>query len=226
MYARVPAPTVAISSFIALSGFGVLARRHLDILDADIFRLGFNGRRFVKRWVKRIIHYCRDLYLPRHVCFDATRVFMGFVEASPKMLQHDQALKLAGVSILKAAWDLKIPLSVGRVEEKLGVRLFSTLSALGFKQDYSVEAEYAFARVASIVSRQVDSVELVQKAREVYEKILSGTFEDRALAAFYHASRVLRVAFNITAACRQLGRNPDSCSSSARNLARRYLRVF
>jgi hypothetical protein len=224
MYARVPAPTVAVSSFINLST-GVLARRHVDILDDDVFKLGFNGRRFVKRWVRRIIHYCRDLSLPRHVCFEATRVFMRLVESSPKMLQHDQALKLAGVSILKAAWDLKMPLSVARVEDKLGVRLLSTLSVLGFKQDYSVEAEYAFARVASIVSRQVDSVELVRKAREVYEKILSGTFEDRALAAFYYASRLLRLAFNITAVCRQLGRNPDSCGNSARTLARRYLRV-
>jgi len=221
---ELPAPTAAVSSFIAMSS-GVLARRHVDILDADVFKRGFNGSRFLKRWVKRLIHHCRDLYLPRHVCFEATKVFMRLVEASPKMLQRDQALKLAGVSILKVAWDLKIPLSVGRVEEELGVRLFSTLSVLGIKQDYSVEAEYAFVRVASIVSHQVDSVELIGKAREVYGRVLGGAFESRALAAFYYASRVMGASLNISAVCRELGRNPDSCSNSARVLARRYLRV-
>jgi hypothetical protein len=150
---------------------------------------------------------------------------MKLVSSSGKLLRDEQAIKLAGVAILKAAWDRRIPLSVGRVEGKLGVGLFTVLSRLGVKQDYSVEAEYAFTRVASIVSREFDSVELIREARKAYEKILSGTFEDRALAAFYYASRTLGVPLNISAVCRMLGRNPDSCSNSARVLARRYLRV-
>jgi hypothetical protein len=68
-------------------------------------------------------------------------------------------------------------------------------------------------------------VELIGKAREVYGGVLSGAFESRALAAFYYASRVMGVSLNISAVCRELGRNPDSCSNSARVLARRYLRV-
>lgn len=221
---ELPAPTVAVSSFIALSS-GVLARRHMDIVHDHVFKCGFNSATFVRQWVKSLFHYCRDLHLPRSVCFDATTVFMKLVASSGKLLRDEHAIKLAGVAILRAAWDRKIPLSVSKVEDKLNVRLFSTLSVLGIKQDYSVEAEYAFTRVASIVSREFDSVELIREARKAYEKILSGMFEDRALAAFYYASRVLAVPVNFTAVCRGLGRNPDSCSNSARTLARRYLRI-
>lgn len=218
-------PSVVASSFIALSSGGVLARRHVDIIDADVFKRGFNGSRFLKRWVKRIMRYCRDLYLPRSVCFDAAPVFLELAESSGFMLRDEGAAKLAGVAILKVAWDRGIPLAVSRVEKELGVRLFTVLASFGLKPNYDVEAEYAFARVASIVSREFDSVELIAKAREAYVRVLSGAFESRALAAFYYASRALRVPLNISAVCRMLGRNPDSCGNSARALARRYLRV-
>jgi transcription initiation factor TFIIIB Brf1 subunit/transcription initiation factor TFIIB len=219
-------PCHHVGSYVVLGN--PIGRRHLDLVYLERYGRGWGRTRAenARRLVKLLLSTCRSLGLDPSVCIDAEKILFNNIGNLQK-LSRVRSRQLVGEALLKVAWSRGIPLQVQRVEELLGVSLFSVteyIDKVAKIKYYETSMSTVFARVAEAVLKVSPSLgdKLISIARDAMSNVLSGSYKYRALAAFYYAARVLNVKLNMSAVCRELGLS-ENCAYNARVLALRYL---
>jgi transcription initiation factor TFIIIB Brf1 subunit/transcription initiation factor TFIIB len=226
-------PSHRVGSYIAraVAVSNRLGRKHLDIYTLEKYGRNCGKARAenVKSLARLLISICRSLNLDWSVCVDAERILLESVGKVQK-LSYLKSRRLVAEALLKVAWSRGVPLNVQKVEELLGAKLFNVTESIDREAKaryYAAQMSAAFAKVAEAVLKVSpnlgDAQELIKLAREALERVLSGSYKYRALAAFYYASRALGVKLNMSAVCREVGLLSENCTYNARALALKYL---